>query len=180
MDLTGRLKGLLKDWGTGKWTISFEIDESPNDEMNNLAAFEFLDIKVDKHREIRSVNANKLMWACIGQIAAETRIDKWDIYKQMLRRYGKFVYLGIPREAVEDLKKAWRECEEIGVMDDGKVEMLCYFGSSTYNSKDFSVLLDGIIDEMKEMGLALPRREEVDKAIEGLRKREERKSNVPR
>ena len=44
--------------------------------------------------------------------------------------------------------------------------MLCYFGSSTLDSKEFSVLLDGVISEMKEMGLETPTSKEMQRAIE--------------
>ena len=31
--------------------------------------------------------------------------------------------------------------------------MQCYFGSSTYDSKEFSVLLNGVVNEAKELGI---------------------------
>jgi hypothetical protein len=43
--------------------------------------------------------------------------------------------------------------------------MLCYFGSSTYDSKEFSILLNGVISEMEEMGLATPKSEEVERML---------------
>ena len=44
--------------------------------------------------------------------------------------------------------------------------MLCYFGSSLMNTKEFSVLLDGIISEMKEMGLQTPASRDMQRALE--------------
>ena len=41
--------------------------------------------------------------------------------------------------------------------------MLCYFGSSTYDTKEFSVLLDGVISEMREMGIQTPTSEEMER-----------------
>lgn len=123
----------------------------------------------------RSLNANGLLWACLGEIAAALRSDKWSIYLQMLKRYGKYTYICVKPKVVEAVKKQWRECEEIGTIDiDGQqaVQMLCYFGSSTYDSKEFSVLLDGVINEMKELGLTPPPDREMRRVIEQMERKE--------
>lgn len=119
----------------------------------------------------RSLNANGLLWACLGEIAAALRSDKWSIYLQMLKRYGKYTYICVKPKVVEAVKKQWRECEEIGRVTIGgqeAVQMLCYFGSSTYDSKEFSVLLEGVISEMKEMGLTPPPDRELKRVIEQM------------
>ena len=62
-----------------------------------------------------------------------------------------------------------RECEVIGkvtVNGQEAVQMLCSFGSSTYNTKEFSHLLDGVISEMKEMGLETPLSSDMKRALE--------------
>jgi hypothetical protein len=70
---------------------------------------------------------------------------------------------------VDAVKQQWRECEEIGKVDiNGQeaVQLLCYFGSSTYDTKEFSVLLDGVISEMKEIGLAPPPSKHIKEALD--------------
>lgn len=131
---------------------------------------------ITEHKEKRSRDANALLWACLGEIAGAIRSDKWSVYLQMLKRYGRYTYICVKPYVVEAVKKQWRECEEIGTIDiDGQeaVQMLCYFGSSTYNSKEFSVLLDGVISEMKELGLDTPADRELKRAIQQLEKRDE-------
>lgn len=126
---------------------------------------------VNPHREKRSRSANALLWACLGEIAAALRTDKWEVYLQMLKRYGKYTYICVKPNVVEAVKKQWRECEEIGhvnINGQDSVQMLCYFGSSTMDSKEFSVLLDGVISEMKEMGLDTPGQKELDRAIKEM------------
>lgn len=117
---------------------------------------------VSPHKEKRSLNANGLLWMCLGEIASALRTDKWDVYLQMLKRYGTYTHVCVHPKAVEAVKKQWREVEEVGrgtVNGVESVQLLCYFGSSTMNSKEFSVLLDGVISEMKEMGLPTPDRD---------------------
>ena len=126
---------------------------------------------VTPHREKRSRNANALLWACLGELASALKTDKWEVYLQMLKRYGQYTYICVRPMAVKAVKKQWRECEEIGhvnINGQDSVQMLCYFGSSTYNSKEFSILLDGVVSEMKEMGLETPADREMERAIKQL------------
>lgn len=129
------------------------------------------------HKEKRSVNANALLWKMLGEIATALRTDKWSVYLMMLKRYGTFTYICVKPKAVEAVKKQWRECEVIGditINGDPAVQMLCHYGSSTMNTKEFSVLLDGVISEMKEMGLETPADRDLQRAIEQKRKEEQK------
>lgn len=120
------------------------------------------------HREKRSLNANALLWACIGEIANKIGIDNWSVYLNMLKSYGQYTYVLCKPHAVEKVKDVWRETEEIGELDvDGQkaVQLLCYYGSSTYDTKEFSRLLDGVIQEMKNLGLQPPPSEQMQQAL---------------
>ena len=123
---------------------------------------------IKEHKEKRSLTANALLWKCLGEISEALHTDKWQVYLQMLKRYGKFTYICVKPKAVEAVKAQWRECEEIGeikINGQDSVQMICYFGSSTYNSKEFSVLLDGVISEMEEMGLETPTNREMERVL---------------
>lgn len=92
----------------------------------------------------------------------------------MLKRYGKYTYVCVPPKAVVSLCNQWRETEVIGEIDiNGRkaVQVLCYFGSSSYNTQEFSHLLDGVISEMQELGIETPQQEELRLAIEAREKR---------
>ena len=168
METTGRIKSVQKDWQTDKLIISFEIDTLPSD-LDAMTVGGTLDITARRHREKRSLNANALLWKCLGDIATALHTDKWEIYLKMLRRYGDYTYVCVKPQAVEMMKRQWRECEEIGTIDiHGRtaVQLLCYYGSSTYDTKQFSVLLDGVIDEMKQMGLEAPTSEQMRRSLD--------------
>lgn len=177
METTGRIKDISRDWKTDKVIISFAVDSLPSD-LDDLTGCDALDITATRHREKRSLSANDMLWECIGRIASSLGADKWDIYLQMLKRYGTYTYVCVKPSAVKMLKRQWRECEELGEIDihgQKAVQMLCYYGSSKYDSKQFSVLLDGVISEMKEMGIETPMPKRVQKAIEEWEKSYARK-----
>ena len=169
MDCTGRIKDISLDWKTNQINLSLSINEkNAISEIEKLKDDEKLSIKIVKYRKKRSLDANGLLWHCLGQIAASLQADKWDIYLQMLKRYGKYTYICVKPNMVESVRSQWRESEVIGEVNingSEAVQMLCYFGSSTYNAKEFSVLLDGVISEMKEMGLEAPLSEDMKRAL---------------
>jgi len=124
---------------------------------------------VKKHSERRSLSANGLLWHCLDEIAKAIHTDKWDVYLMMLKRYGVFTY-GVFREnKIEHIKKMWRETEVVGEVDvngEKGIQMLLYFGSSTYNTEEFSRLLNGVISEMEQMELPTPAEEETRRLLE--------------
>lgn len=132
---------------------------------------------ITAHKEKRSLDANALLWSCLQMIAESLHTDKWAVYLMMLKRYGKFSYVIVHPNAVEAMKKQWRELEVVGEVDvNGKkgIQLLCYYGSSTYNTKEFSVLLDGVITEMREMGLTPPPTKDLQAAMEVMREKEKK------
>ena len=95
------------------------------------------------------------------------------MYLHYIKRQGQFTLIQIIPEAFSKLQSQWREVEIVGKPIVNGIEMLdvlCYFGSSTYNSKEFALLLDDIIEDMKAMGLSLPTSEEMRIALEEVEK----------
>lgn len=169
MECTGTLQGITKDWQTDKFIISLSVNEKISQEMVEEIQNCKLSINLKKWRAKRSLDANGLLWHCLSEIANALKTDKWEIYLMMLKRYGKFTYICVKPNMVDAMKMQWRECETVGEIDINgtkAIQMLCYFGSSTYDTKEFSILLDGVISEMKEMGLPVPTSKEMQMALE--------------
>ena len=116
MNFTGQVTGATKDWKTGTWNLTFSVNEGESAliELDKLQNVEKLAVDVKQYSKKRSLDANGLLWACLGEMAVATRADKWDIYLTMLKRYGKFTHVCIKPEALEDLKRQWRETEVVG------------------------------------------------------------------
>ena len=178
MNFTGRLTGISRDFETSKPVLQLAVNESLYgiDDLKDKD----LSIKIVRKTRKRSLDANALMWHCIGEIAKSLNPprDKWEIYLESLRKYGKYTYVLLSEKAVETFKGLWRETEVVGEVDvNGRkaVQLLCYYGSSTYDTKEFSVLLDGIIEDMKDLGLQPPMPREVRAALEEWERQHGRK-----
>ena len=179
MEFAGRFKTMVRDWRGEGQEITFTVDGNLTAaQLEGIVDAEKLRITAVKWRKKRSLDANALLWKCLGDIAASLGADKWQIYLMMLKRYGKYTYVCVRPEAVEMVKRQWRETEEVGKVEiNGQeaVQLLCYYGSSTYDTKQFSTLLDGVISEMQEMGLETPASEEMRRSLEEW----ERKTTQP-
>lgn len=172
MKAKGRITGIQMPFRSKRPVVSFEVQAEPE------ALEKYMDIDLDisfsRHRNRRSIDANAFLWACLGEIARAINSDTWSIYLYMLERYGKFTHILVKPEAVEQVRRVWRETKIVGEKD-GMIQMLCFFGSSTYNTKEFSQLLDGVVSEMKEMHLETPPDEEMKRLLEGMRERDQRR-----
>ena len=172
MVTTGAISGLEYNALSRRAELHLSVDGQDMDALASLKG-KALDITIKEHREKRSLNANALLWQCLGQMAEALRADKWDVYRTMIKRYGQYTYAVVRPEAVEVFKSKWRETEELGpVSVEGRVgvQLLCYYGSSTYDRREFAVLLDGVFSEMRKMGLSLPLRSDVNAALEAWEK----------
>lgn len=123
---------------------------------DDLSKIDDLDIELKKHREKRSLNANAYCWVLLQKLAEKLNTSKDDLYLIMLERYGQFTHLVVKPNVVDKVKEEWRTCRVLGeITVNGKkgIQLQCYFGSSTYNSKEMSTFIDGIISECKEQGI---------------------------
>lgn len=115
-----------------------------------------LSVEVKVHRHKRSLNANAYFWLLLSEMAAILHTTKDELYLVMLERYGVYTHLIVKPNVVERVKEEWRTVRELGevVVNGAKgVQLQCYFGSSTYDTKEMSVLIDGVVQEAKELGI---------------------------
>ena len=163
--------------------IRLELETNGNLEDIEKLKGKDLTIGLSRYRKKRSVDANAFLWKCLGDMAAVLGVTAWDMYLYSLERYGKYTYIQILESAYEDLKRMWRETKVVGdfmsvnpITGDREkyLEVLCFFGSSTYNSKEFSRLLEGVISDMEQMGLERPTDEHLKAIIEEVEKRYEK------
>lgn len=105
----------------------------------------------------------------IGKIAEKLQTDNESVYLTMLERYGVFAHLIVKPSVVEKVKTEWRTVRELGeVRVNGKkgVQLQCFFGSHTYDTKEMSRLIDGIVSEAKELGIDTRTPEELSLMLE--------------
>ena len=110
--------------------------------------------EIEKKRKKRSNDANALCWKLCTEIANVLRVEKESIYVDMLKRYGQSDIVSVL--STVNVKGYFKYYDEFGKGTvNGKefTHYKVYKGSSEYDTKEMSILLDGIIDEAKAMDI---------------------------
>lgn len=132
------------------------------------------DLTIKEHREKRSLDANAYAWVMIGRLADALRIPPNEVYRQAIINIGgNYEVIPIKEEAAGKFKQIW-EAQGIGwpCMDMGRSKipgyrnMRAYYGSSTYDTRQMSQLLDCIIQDCQALGIETRPDEEVRSLLE--------------
>lgn len=127
-----------------------------------------LDITIKKHREKRSLDANALMWVLIDKLAEKIGSSPAEVYRELVRDIpGASDWACVREKGVDSLRESWgrngigwqTEVEESKIP--GCVNVRLIYGSSTYDTKQMSILIDRIIDECKSQGVDTTNPEEI-------------------
>lgn len=117
-----------------------------------------LEIKEKKRK--RSLDANAYFWVLCGKLAEATGIGKTDIYRSYIKEIGgNSDIVCVMEKAVDDFRRAWERngtgwlTETIPSKLEGCVNVICYYGSSTYDTKQMSRLIELVVQDCKEAGI---------------------------
>ena len=129
-----------------------------------------LEINKDKEFEIkeykpkRSRNANNYAWLLLTKIADVLRLDKEEVYLDMLKHYGQSEMVSVLSEI--DVKGYFKYYEKVGetVLNGKEFSHYKIFkGSSEYNSKEMAIFIDGVVQEAKQLDIDTITPAELDK-----------------
>lgn len=121
----------------------------------------------------RSNDANAYMWVLCQSIAEALHTSKEEVYRTHIRDYGEFETLVLPTNRAQCFANGWGrglEGQQIGwfcdLIDnfDGTTTVLCYYGSSSYDTKQMSILIDSLVRECDDLGLDV----QISDSIRGL------------
>ena len=120
--------------------------------------------EIKEKKSKRSLTANAYYWSLLNQLASIMRTSSDEAHFMMLRRYSVCEVVSVRSDIKVD--GYFRYYEAIGQSNlDGKefTHYKIYKGSSQMDSKEFSVLLDGLISECEEVGIPTLTSDEVAK-----------------
>lgn len=171
-------EGTIKDIGGNRMTIEPSLGNEGILQLTEwMREDNRLVFDVDLFRAKRSLNANAYFWQLCDKMAKKLGADKDIIYLMMLSRYGVFQDVEVVSEAVETLQQMFRYCEEVysykaeREAQDGETEaktikcIRCYIGSSHYDTKEMSDLINGTVNDAQELGIDTWTPEEIEQAI---------------
>lgn len=171
MESTGRITDILP-LPHHRARVTVEIDAAPAD-IETLAG-KLLTVVLKLFRKMRSIDSNNYYWVLVGKIASHDRLSRTETHNRLLAEYGQDSIVDGALEWVakpEDFD--WTRCSEghykpsgmqviainsddgRRVVDDGERLDIYWVrrGSSTYNTEEMAILINGAVEECKERGI---------------------------
>lgn len=162
MQVTGKIIDVSSDMFSNKVKMTFELNETEQAKngYDELKDKERLDITVKPFRNKRSLDANAYCWLLIDRLAEKMNMAKEEIYQRAIKRIGGVSEMVcVVNDAAEQVCKAWCAhglgwlAEKVDSKLEGCTNVVLYYGSSIYDTKQMSALIDNIVQDCQAMGI---------------------------
>ena len=118
------------------------------------------DCELKEHREKRSLDANAYAWVMMDKLAEATNIPKEDIYREAIRNIGgNTETVCVKAKAAAKIRESWSR-NGLGWLTDetpsklpGCTNVILYYGSSTYDTRQMSRFIDNLVSDCKALGI---------------------------
>lgn len=135
------------------------ITAKPSEELDTMLRGE-CDIRITPHKAKRSLSANAYAWVLIDKLSEALHKSSVEVYREAVKDIGGVSeYVCIRSEASPTMKKIWESkgigwmVEELDSKIDGCVNLKLTYGSSEYNTKQMSLLIDHLIQDCQSVGI---------------------------
>lgn len=128
-----------------------------------LAEIEGLDdvtVEIKKYREKRSLDQNAMAWVFIDKLAEKLKLPKEEVYRNEIKQIGGVSNtVCVMEKAADKLVETWRKnglgwsAEKVPSKIDGCVNVILYFGSSTFDTAQMTRFIDAILQDCKAVGI---------------------------
>lgn len=175
MQSTGIITDIGIDYKTQKSKISLLLDTKEIEIIEQLKNENKLDVELKKHRKKRSLNANSYFWSLLKEYSEEKNVNTVVEYKERVKRLGIFRRFRIETNEAKTFEIMWTDkgiawfCEIADTEYIGDIEFKiihAYYGSSSFNSKQMSRLINDLVEDCKEVGIETKPEAEIKSLLE--------------
>ena len=110
--------------------------------------------KLEEYKEKRTIRANAYYWALLGQLANILRMSKEDLHFRLLKDYGQTEVISV--KAKINIIGYFKYYEEYGrsiLNDEEFIHYKIFKPSHEMDSMEFSILLEGLVQECKQQDI---------------------------
>ena len=129
--------------------------------------------ELKQSRPKRSLDANAMAWAIIHQIAAAVKISPVEVYRDAVKDIADATeVVCIQEKAVDSFKRLFigdhvgRQVDTMPSKIPGCVTLLCTYGSSDYDTRQMSILIDNLLQDAASLGIPTPEDEKINSLLE--------------
>lgn len=115
--------------------------------------------EIKEHKLKRSLNANAYCWVLMNKIADAIKSTKEEVYREYIKNKGIFRLITMNKEATDTFIRVWQEkglgwiCDTSESKYKGMIDVVAYYGTSSYNTKQMANFIDYVVDEAKNLGI---------------------------
>lgn len=120
------------------------------------------DYELKEHHQKRSLSQNSYCWKLVSELADVLRVSKDEVYLEMLKAYGQSMMMSMNSTIKPSQWFKYYEVVDI-TPNEEKIVYRVFRGSSTYDSREMSIFIDGIIRECENVGISTLTPEEIAK-----------------
>lgn len=172
--MTGTLKDLTIN-RDGSQNLTIKINADFRDAFDALKD-QTVTVDVKRYRRQRSLDANAYAWILIDKIAEAMKLGKAEVYRNAIRDIGGVSeILCMPTAAVEKFKEIWSlrgigwQTETMPSKLPGCTNVIVYYGSSVYDSKQMSTLIEHLIRDAEDLGIPTLTPNEREKLLNNIK-----------
>lgn len=171
MKIKGSIKGISKDLTNNKYNLTLELENVCKEEYEALKDKE-LNVELKEYKKKRSLDANAYLWVLLHKMSKIMKLPASEIYKMEIKEIGVCEILPLKNEAVDRFVESWSKnglgwiCDIIGESKHkGFTNIKAYYGSSVYDSKEMSILLNNVVENCKLQGIQTLDELELEKMV---------------
>lgn len=172
-EIKASFRELTRDLVTGDYIISFTVPKNHRQACEDIANNRGIDLRliISKYFKKRSLNANAYMWELLDNLSEALNVSSEKIYQRLVRDVpGNRFICPIETERVEEFKSVWASkglgwfCHELrDSKHEGYTVMMGYYGSSEYDTKKMSRLIDLVVQECQQAGIETATPEQLER-----------------
>lgn len=156
--MIGKLKDLARS-RDGNYLLTISTPENVSELFDALAEKE-ISFEIKQSRRGRSLSANAYAWVLIDKIAERTGEKKTAVYRQAIKEIGGVSdTICVMDKAVERLREGWVknglgwQTDTLPSKVEGCTNVILYYGSSVYDTKQMAQLIDSLIQDAEALGI---------------------------
>ncbi len=158
MQCTATISDIGIDYKTNKAKITFLFDNKEVLKQAEELQDQKLNVEAKKWYKKRSLNANAYLWLLIEKIAEKLNMSRIEVYKKHIYDAGTYQELQMPEETMSKFAKIWSNnglgwfCEK-AINQYGEIILRAYYGSSSYDTKEMTRLINSVIEDCREQNI---------------------------
>ena len=170
--MRGKLTAFMYNAIKKKTVVELQLDGNQCEQLEKLQDKD-ISAKFAIFREKRSLSANRYCWVLINKLAEAMELADIDVYRNHIKEMGIYRDIEVDADAENTLIHIWSayglgwfaERVDFGKTEN-KVILRLWYGSSSYNTRQMSRFINGIVQDCTALGIETMTPQQIEALIQ--------------